>query len=65
MLWRILDGRSDKEKNIKICSDIKESNYAMQSVIHLNNDGDQNINTLPWLLKEQQSNVCKRDHSEN
>ena len=33
-LWRILDGRSDKEKIVKICNDIKEANHAMQSVIH-------------------------------
>ena len=58
-LWRILDGRSDKERNIKICSDIKEANHAMQSVINPNSDGDQNISTLPWLLTEQQSNDIK------
>ena len=58
-LWRILDGRSDKEKNVKICNDIKESNHAMQSVIHSNSDGDQIISTLPWLLVEEQSNDVK------
>ena len=28
-LWRILDGRSDKEKIVKICIDIQEANHAM------------------------------------
>jgi hypothetical protein len=55
-----LDGRSDKEKIVKICSDIQEANHAMKDVIELNNDGDQiNIISLPWLLTKQQSNVVK------
>ena len=60
-LWRILDGRRDKEKIVKICNDIHESNHAMKDIIeHLNNDGDQiNIKSLPWLLTEQQSNAVK------
>ena len=33
MIWRTLDGRSDKDKIGKICSDIAESNHALQSVI--------------------------------
>ena len=38
-LWQILDGRSDKEKMVKICNDIHESNHAMKDIIeHLNND---------------------------
>ena len=47
-LWRILDGRRDKEKNFKIFNDIHESNHAMKDIIeHLNNDGDQiNIRSL-------------------
>ena len=56
-LWRIIDGRRDKEKNVKICNDIQEANHAMQSVIRSNNDGDQN--NLPWLLTKQQSNGVK------
>jgi hypothetical protein len=36
MLWRILDGRHDKEKNSKICSDIQEANHAMLNIIDLN-----------------------------
>ena len=56
-LWRIIDGRRDKEKIVKICNDIRESNHAMQSVIRSNNDGLQN--NLPWLLTEKQSNGVK------
>jgi hypothetical protein len=56
-LWRIIDGRRYKEKNVKNCNDIREANHAMQSVIRSNNDGDQN--NLPWLLTEQQSNGVK------
>jgi hypothetical protein len=33
MMWRILDGRRDKEKNSKICSDIQEANHAMLNII--------------------------------
>ena len=52
-LWQILDGRSDKEKIVKICSDIQEANHAIKDVIELNNDGDQiNIISLPCLLME-------------
>ena len=52
--------RSDKEKIVKICNDIKEANHAMQSVIHSNNDADgQNISALPWLLTEEQSKDVK------
>jgi len=60
-LWRILDGRRDKEKIVKICNDIQEANHAMKDVIeYLDNDGDQiNISSLPWLLTEQQSNALK------
>jgi len=60
-LWRILDGRRDKEKIVKICNDIQEANHAMKDVIeYLDNDGDQiNISSLPWLLTEQQSNAIK------
>jgi hypothetical protein len=56
-LWRIIDGRRDKEKIVKICNDIREANHAMQSVIQSNNDRDQN--NLPWLLTEKQSNGVK------
>jgi hypothetical protein len=45
-LWQILGRRSDKGKIVKICSDIKESNHAIRSVIHINSDGYQNISTI-------------------
>ena len=35
-LWRILDGRKDKQKIVKLCNDIKEANHALKSVIHSN-----------------------------
>ena len=53
MLWRILDLRSNKEKIVKICNDIKKSNCAIKDVIQLHINGDQiNINSLPRLLTE-------------
>ena len=59
-LWRILDGRSEKEKMVKICNDIQESNHAMKYIIQFHSNEDQiNINSLPWMLTEQQSNVVK------
>ena len=60
LLWKILDGRTDKERIEKICSDIQEANHTLQSVI-INSNGDgreQNI-SLPWLLIEKQRNVVK------
>ena len=33
IIWRTLDGRSDKDKIEKICSDIGKANHAFQSVI--------------------------------
>ena len=42
LLWRILDGRTDKERIGNICSDIQEANHALQSVIiNYNGDGHQ------------------------
>ena len=46
-LWQIIDGRRDNEELIKICSDIQESNHAMQSGIWSNTFGDKD--NLPWL----------------
>ena len=52
MIWKILDGRNDKDKIGKICSDIAEANHTWKSVIISNAaDRDQNI-SLPWLLTE-------------
>ena len=60
MLWRILDGRTDKERIGKICSDIQEANHALQSVIiNFNGDRREQNNSLTWLLTEQQSNIVK------
>ena len=60
MLWKILDGRTDKERIGNICSDIQEANHALQSVIiNSNGDGHQQNISLPWCLMEQQSNIVK------
>ena len=57
-LWKILDGRRDKNQIVKICSDIEESNRVMQNCIWSNNNGDQiDTSALSWLLSEQQSNA--------
>ena len=59
MIWWTLDGRYDKDKIGKICSDIAEANRALQSVIISNaGNGYRNI-SLPWLLTKQQSNDIK------
>ena len=59
-LWRILDGRSEKERIVKICKDIQEGNHAMKDIIQFHSNIDQiNINSLPWMLMEKQSNVVK------
>jgi hypothetical protein len=57
-LWRIIDGRRDKHKIVKICNDIQEANHAMRSVIRYLNrsDGLLDRNNLPWILTKQQSN---------
>jgi hypothetical protein len=49
-LWRIIDGRSDKEKIVKFCTDIQETNQALQNVIYSNINGHRN--SLPWLFTE-------------
>ena len=60
ILWKILDLRSDKEKIVKICNDIQEANHAMKDVIQFHRNRYQiNINSLPWMITEQQSNVVK------
>ena len=59
-LWRILDGRSEKEKIVKISKDIQEGNHAMKYIIQFHSNRDQiNIKSLPWMLTEQHSNVVK------
>ena len=60
LLWQILDGRTDKERIGKICSDIHEANHALQSVIiNSNGDGRQPNISLPWCLMEKQRNIVK------
>ena len=59
-LWKILDGRHDREKIAKICNDIHESNHALKASIESNSNGDCiNTSALPWLLTEQQSDELK------
>jgi hypothetical protein len=59
-LWRILDGRTNKERFGKICCDIQEANHALQSVIiNSNGDGHEQNTSLPWLLMDQQRNIVK------
>ena len=61
LLWRILDGRIDKERIGNICSDIQEANHTLQSVIiNSNGDGRQVNISLPWCLTEQPRNIEKR-----
>ena len=52
-----IGSRRDKEKIVKMCNDIQESNHAMKDVIQLDINGYQNSH--PWLLTEQQSNFVK------
>ena len=59
MLWRIIDGRRDKENIVKICTDIQEANHAMRSVIQSNRSYGLDRNNLPWLLIEKQINDVK------
>ena len=59
-LWQILELRREKDKIVKACKDIQEGNHAMKDVIQFHSNGDQiNINSIPWMFTEQQSNVAK------
>ena len=45
---------------MKACKEIQEGNHAMKDVIQFHSNRDQiNINSIPWMLMEQQSNVVK------
>ena len=45
---------------MKFCKDIQEGNHAMKDIIQFHSNGDQiNINSIPWMFTEQQSNVVK------
>ena len=39
-LWKILDGRRDKDQIVKKISDIDESNHEMKNGIQSNKNGD-------------------------
>ena len=59
-LWRLLELRREKNKNFKYCKEIQEGNHAMKDVIQFHRNGDQvNINSIPWMFTEKQSNVVK------
>ena len=59
-LWKILDGRRDRENIAKICNDIHESNHALEDLIESNSNGYCiNMSALPWLLMEKQSDALK------
>ena len=56
----MLDGRRDREKIAKICTNIHESNHALKAFIESNNNGDHiNTSALRWLLMEFQSDAFK------
>ena len=58
-LWQLLELR-EKDKVVKVCKDIQESNHAMKDVIQFHSNRDQiNINSIPWMFTKQQSNVVK------
>ena len=60
-LWKLLELRREKHKVAKDCKYIQEINHAMKYVIQFHNNGEQvNINSIPWMFTEQQSNVVKK-----
>ena len=53
-----IGSKEQQRKIVKICKVIQEGNHAMKGVIQFHRNKDQiNINSLPWMLMEQQSNV--------
>ena len=59
-LRRILELRIKKDKIVKVCKYIQEGTHAMEDVIQFHSNRDQiNINSIPWMFTEQQSNVVK------
>ena len=57
-LWILLEPRMEKDKIVKARKYIHERNHAMKDVIQFHSNGDQvNINSIPWMFTEQQSNV--------
>jgi hypothetical protein len=59
MVWIIFDGRNDKEKIVKICSDIQEANHAMHNLIDSNINVRDLNSSIPWLFTKKESNVVK------
>jgi hypothetical protein len=55
-LWKILDGRNNKEKIVKVISGIEEAK-VMQNLTHSYSDGQ--LTNIPWLLIEKESDVVK------
>ena len=54
-LWRIFDGRSEKEKIVKNRNDIQEANHAMKDIIKFHrNEYQINIISFPWMLRRNQ-----------
>ena len=52
--------KREKDKIGKACKDIQEGNHAMKDVIQFHSNGDQvNVNSIPWMFMEKQSNVVK------
>ena len=52
--------RREKDKVVKSCKEIQESNHAMKDDIQFHKNEDQvNINSTPWIFTEQQSTVIK------
>ena len=52
--------KEGEDKVVKVCKDIQESNHAMKDVIQFHTNREQvNINSIPWMFTEQQSNVVK------
>ena len=60
-LWRLLELRSEKDTIVKVYKDIQDQgNHEMKDVIQFHRNGDLiNINSIPWMFTEQQSNVVK------
>ena len=59
-LWKILDGRHDREQIAKKFTNIHESNHALKDFIESNSNGDYiNMSVLSWLLMKQQSDTLK------
>ena len=58
LVWRILDGRTHKDKIGKICSDIAEANHALQSIINSNvAEGSTKILVFHVLTEKQRNDI--------